>query len=105
MKFPSGQNMQLDVFVPELRLALEYQGQQHFAQIYAFGCQEDMSYRDQQKKLACKENGITLVAVPYWWDFKLESLAGTIQLARSDLALEGGTPIPDHPPNKRQKDQ
>lgn len=34
--------------------------------------------RDAEKLLGCLEVGITLIKVPYWWDFREESLAATI---------------------------
>ena len=91
--------MQLDVFVPDLKLALEYHGRQHYEDVYAFGAQEDTSYRDSQKREACRQNGITLVEVPYWWDFDRESLAATIHARRPDLLQgEEGDVIPSAPP-------
>jgi hypothetical protein len=51
---------------------------------------------DLMKEKLCKENGITLVQVPYWWDRKYETLAATIYSHRPDLFQEPplGTPIP-----------
>ena len=37
--FDSGHRMEMDVFVPDLKLAFEYQGQQHFNDLYLFGPQ------------------------------------------------------------------
>ena len=34
--------------------------------------------KDQEKRKACKEAGVTLVEVPYWWDNTIESLANFI---------------------------
>jgi hypothetical protein len=87
--------MEFDVFVPEISLALEYQGQQHFLS-------DDVIQRDSEKVNACQQLGITLVTVPYWWDRTKDSLAATIHLARPDLLLTYGTcpAIPTEPPLK-----
>lgn len=37
-----------------------------------------MKANDQLKKQLCEQNGIKLIAIPYWWDKSLESLLGTL---------------------------
>ena len=95
MRYDSGLPVELDVFLSKEKLALEYQGEQHFNDIYAIGPQWQYTERDAEKRLACKENGITLIEVPYWWDLKKESLCATIHQHRSDLFPNYGTPISD----------
>ncbi len=54
--------------------------------------------RDKEKEQACKNVGITLVHIPYWWDGKLESLKATIYHHRPDLfphEIPRGLRIPD----------
>ena len=34
--------------------------------------------RDQQKRDACEDYGITLLEIPYWWDNTIESLSAFI---------------------------
>ena len=55
----------------------------------------------------CKEAGISLVEVPYWWDRTADSLAATIYSHRPDLFAEKpqGTPIPANPPAVSNKDE
>eukprot|EP01027_Heterolobosea_sp_BB2_P018850 GEZU01026495.1.p1 GENE.GEZU01026495.1~~GEZU01026495.1.p1 ORF type:complete len:840 (+),score=185.05 GEZU01026495.1:594-3113(+) len=92
--------MQLDVFIPSLRLAFEYNGEQHYRDLHAFGSGGGVSNaqeRDQQKIEACQRAGITLVIVPYWWDRTAESVVATLHRVRPDLVPHPpvhGQPIP-----------
>eukprot|EP01027_Heterolobosea_sp_BB2_P026356 GEZU01040587.1.p1 GENE.GEZU01040587.1~~GEZU01040587.1.p1 ORF type:complete len:509 (-),score=114.87 GEZU01040587.1:129-1430(-) len=87
----SNTSMTLDICIPSLRLALEYQGQQHYRELHVFGgasmssSTKTQSQRDHEKQSACKDAGITLITVPYWWDRSIESLAAAIYSARPDL--------------------
>lgn len=59
-------NFELDIYIPSLALALEYQGSQHFQLAWgtdAVNKQQDM---DRKKRLLCQNVGITLVDIPYW---------------------------------------
>ena len=56
----------LDVYLPELRLAIEYQGKQHTDSVEFFGGQdayEKNLERDARKARLCKENGVSLIYV------------------------------------------
>lgn len=56
----------LDVFVPSINLAFEYQGQQHFKSVDFFGGEETLEknkLRDKKKKRLCDENNVKLI---YW---------------------------------------
>ena len=57
--------MELDIFAPQLNLALEYQGEQHYKTIYSLGDLTQVSLRDEEKREACLRAGITLIEVPY----------------------------------------
>lgn len=85
--------MQLDLFIPQLNLALEYQGQHHFYDIYHFGPQSMLYNRDEAKKAACKANNITLIQIPYWWNKDIYSLAATIHQHIPNLFQEHSTCI------------
>eukprot|EP01118_Nematostelium_gracile_P001159 TRINITY_DN1119_c0_g3_i1.p1 TRINITY_DN1119_c0_g3~~TRINITY_DN1119_c0_g3_i1.p1 ORF type:complete len:421 (+),score=92.33 TRINITY_DN1119_c0_g3_i1:78-1340(+) len=71
--------LELDIFIPKLKIAFEYQGEGHFHDIYVIGNMNKVRGRDQLKRDMCQQKGITLVEIPYWWDFQLESLIGTIK--------------------------
>jgi hypothetical protein len=87
--------MQLDIYLPKENLALEYQGQHHYSEINHFGSQWRFAERDLQKKKACENVGITLIEIPYWWNFKKESLLATIHSKRPELVAQPyGLPIP-----------
>lgn len=60
--FDSGHGMELDCYAPDLYLAVEYQGEQHFSNVFPFGQQKDIAQRDKQKREACaKVNGTFFV--------------------------------------------
>ena len=64
-----------DIFIPGLRLAIEYQGQQHYDPIAFFGGSEGLAKtreRDKRKALLSKENRVTLVYFRYDEQISLE---------------------------------
>lgn len=72
-KHPNGKKFQLDCFCPELKLAIEYDGQQHFIPIEAWGGEEaleNIRHRDALKDARCKDLGIRLVRVAYTEDIE-----------------------------------
>ena len=74
----TGWNVQFDVFLPDLNLAIEYNGQHHYEELPTFGPFELMKDRDEEKKRICKENNIILVPIPYWWNRSYQSFEQTI---------------------------
>jgi hypothetical protein len=70
LKYPdSNANMELDIYCPNIRLALEYNGEQHYGHSDLFGSDRFQWERDRHKQLACESQGISLIRVPYWWKF------------------------------------
>ena len=61
-------NLELDCYDSDLRLAVEYQGQQHYKYIPYFHKNKEaflnQKYRDELKRRMCRENGVTLIEVP-----------------------------------------
>ena len=76
----TGRNVQFDVFLVKRKIAFEYHGIQHYEDIPAgFATLELYQNRDIEKENLCKEFGIQLVIIPYWWDNKIHSLNTTIK--------------------------
>lgn len=78
----------MDVWLPRVRLALEYQGQHHYRDHYLFGAHAVAQQRDAEKARACRAQGIDLVAVPYWWTRSAPALAASIRRVRPDLLVD-----------------
>jgi hypothetical protein len=100
--------LQLDVFFPNLMLAFEYQGEQHYGRS-AFLWEETSTQmqRDQLKSEICRNVGITLVAVPYWWDGSRSQLEAAIykvcykeESRRSSLELPSISLLAQHCSNE-----
>lgn len=54
----------LDIYIPSLRIGIEYQGKQHYEPVEFFGGQEkfeNQKKRDENKKKLCKENRVDLI--------------------------------------------
>lgn len=68
----SGKALELDCYIPEYKLAVEYNGIQHYKFPSAYHKTEkefyDQLYRDRLKKKLCDEEGVYLIPVPYWVD-------------------------------------
>jgi len=77
--------MELDIYLPSLSLAFEYQGQQHFHTNSFFGDVTPKIVKDKEKMQKCKKLGITLVEVPYWWGESREEIVDMIGRVRGDL--------------------
>src|SRR5947209_6590090 len=52
--------IELDIFLPTLSLAFEYQGRQHFQPV-TFFVLGDLPKRDNEKRTLCEQAGISLV--------------------------------------------
>lgn len=64
-------NLQLDFYFPEYKLAVEVQGEQHFIETDFFNktLNKQIKY-DEKKKILCEKNNITLLYyAPYEMDF------------------------------------
>ena len=65
----TGHNLELDLYCPELSLAIEYNGRQHYHYSpYIHGSIEEFNkqvYRDKLKNRLCKKQSVTLITVPH----------------------------------------
>jgi hypothetical protein len=84
----TGWNMELDVYYPDLQLAFEYHGQQHYRHMLQGAFLRQLR-RDSEKHEACRKHNITLITIPFWWDGELSSLANTIHKYKPDVILTG----------------
>eukprot|EP01121_Diplochlamys_sp_Union-15-3_P014659 TRINITY_DN4702_c0_g1_i2.p1 TRINITY_DN4702_c0_g1~~TRINITY_DN4702_c0_g1_i2.p1 ORF type:complete len:314 (-),score=59.44 TRINITY_DN4702_c0_g1_i2:174-1115(-) len=92
--YSSGRSIQFDVFIPSLKLAVEYQGFQHFQDNAIFGPASISRDRDAEKKKLCRDAGITLIDIPYWWKGDKETLIATIHYFRPDVISSPGNAKP-----------
>ncbi len=78
----TGNNLEIDCFNPSLKLGVEYNGRQHYSYTSFFHknfeASTNQKYRDELKRRICKENGVTLIEVPY--TIKLNDIGPFLQL-------------------------
>ncbi len=90
------------IFLPDLSLAFEYQGETHYFSSHIFGRATDRQRNDNIKLQYAREMGITLISIPFWWKKSLSALSVTIQSHRPDLILDHislrSPPIPSEMP-------
>jgi hypothetical protein len=74
-------NLELDCFNPELGIAVEYNGIQHYQYVPYFHKNKEaflnQKYRDQMKSQMCKENKVLLIEVPH--TIKLKDIKAFIE--------------------------
>jgi len=98
----SHRNLELDIFLPQFNLALEFHGEQHYKEFSPSSGFLNLAERqksDSEKKKICEANGITLVCIPFWWDETVESLTSTLNQYVPDVfPASDSPPIPSEMP-------
>lgn len=83
----------VDIFIPQWKVAIEYQGDQHYKAVYKgdfvrcvgwFLMSEStrafrQRIRDERKKMELEQHGITLIHIPYWWNGTWPQLHATLR--------------------------
>jgi hypothetical protein len=80
--------LELDVWLPELFLAFEYQGAQHWKPVEHWGglpALERQKERDKRKRKLCKSLGIKLFEVGRYDSLTIESVANKLRPIRAEL--------------------
>lgn len=79
-------NMSYDVYICGLKIAIEYQGKQHFEPVDFFGGKDNFKQqqeRDKKKAELSNANGVKLVYVNYWEDVTVDLIREKIESANS----------------------
>jgi len=75
------QGMELDVFIQELRIGIEYQGVQHFEPVEHWGGMEalkELQARDKKKREICDSLGIELISFKHDEDLSSQSVSAKL---------------------------
>jgi len=76
----SGSHLELDIFLPNLNIAVEFHGEQHYEDTWAGSVSlATQKLLDQEKLELCVQHKITLIVIPYSWDNSTESLITTFK--------------------------
>lgn len=79
--------LELDLYLPDRRVGIEYQGQQHFHPIKAWGgigALKGLLRRDAQKAKACQQNGVCLVTFDYTEPLTDEHIRKVLALSKKE---------------------
>lgn len=75
----TGEYFELDIYLPSLKLAFEYQEKHHYTSSdSAYKPLAELKDRDRKKKAAALAKGITLIIVPCWWDGGIDRFAALL---------------------------
>ena len=72
----------LDIYIPSINCAIEYQGEQHYSSVEYFGGDAKLNEqvaRDKTKRDKCIEQGVALFQWPHTWKIHLNTLKMLLQ--------------------------
>ena len=81
---PLMEGLEFDIWIPERRIAIEFQGQQHRNEVELWGGKvglEQRKARDRRKRLLAKKNGIKLIEVWFDDEYDRETIATLLAMA------------------------
>jgi len=84
LKTDAGGQMSYDIYISGLKVAIEYQGKQHFEPVEFFGGEEGFQKtvaRDKLKKEASERNGVKLIYINHWEVITLELIRERVRAA------------------------
>lgn len=65
----TGRALEFDIFYPARKIAIEFDGRQHFENVAVFGNkQSSQAARDHNKRIMAQRKGVHLVSIPYTYD-------------------------------------
>lgn len=76
--------MELDIWIPSISFAIEYQGVQHYENSI-LNSGKERGILDKEKVEACKQLGISLVVIPYTWDRSSQGLVEMIKTQQPQI--------------------
>ena len=83
-------NLEIDVYNEELSLGIEYSGRQHYEFVPFFHRNYEafmnQKYRDELKRIKCKEHHIRLIEIPY--TVKIEDIESFIRFEAKKLGYD-----------------
>lgn len=78
------QGLEIDIYIPGMKIGIEYQGEQHYKPVKHWGGEEALrqtQMRDKRKKKLCQDNGVSLVYINYYDDITEELVINRINEA------------------------
>lgn len=88
-----GNKMEIDGYCRELALGFEYHGQQHYLESHFYHSTRSLDQQmldDQQKRVLCKQQGVTLLEIPYTVPYD-KMYAFIVELCRQNKII-----LPEH---------
>ena len=100
------EGLELDIYIPTLRVAFEYQGQQHFHPIKHWGGQAALKMlqaRDARKVEICKQQGINLITIDYTEPLTEEHIRKVLEDCAVFEAINNNPHIVDGTPTEMER--